>query len=213
MAARDTALAAADFIHQPTVDRDALTSLSTWPMLPNCRALVRAACSSPWTGTIRALLPFPCLTRIVGRSVSSDRSRVSISSASDTLSPTFHWTSIGSWFLGFGAARTSAFTSCISMYSGSGFETFSGTPRLRVLDPGPADARGEDGGLIGGHGGVSGVLSCVQDTFSERLSRIRTRLSGLRGGVSYGGVGRMQPFAHFVAEDLEPATGPAARAD
>ena len=41
-----SARAAAALTHRSDVDRDALLRLSSWPMLPNCSALVRATCSS-----------------------------------------------------------------------------------------------------------------------------------------------------------------------
>ena len=45
---------------------------------------------SVWTGTILALLLFPRRPRMVGQSVSSDRSRASTASALEILSPARH---------------------------------------------------------------------------------------------------------------------------
>ena len=112
-------LAAAAFIHRSAVDLDALTSLSSWPTLPNWSALVSAACTSACIGTILALLPFPRRTRMVGRAVSSDRSRVSTASASEILSPARHSIRSSSRAPGFGAERMRASTSWASRYSGS----------------------------------------------------------------------------------------------
>ena len=41
---------------------------------------------------------------------------------------------------------------------------------LGVLALGPAGARDECRGMVGSHGGISELLSCGQDTFSERLT-------------------------------------------
>ena len=98
-------LAAAAFIQRSAVDLDVPTSLSSCPTSPNCSALVRAACSSVCTGTILALLPLPWRTRMVGRSLSSDRSRASTASASEILSPARHSIRNSNRALGFGAAR------------------------------------------------------------------------------------------------------------
>ena len=68
--------------HRSAMERDALMSLSPCPTVPNCRALVRAVCSSAWIGTMRSLPPLSSRAQIVGRSVSSDRSRSSTASAS-----------------------------------------------------------------------------------------------------------------------------------
>ena len=72
-----SALAAEAFIQRSAVALDALASLSSWPMLPNWSALVRAACISACIDTILALLPFPRRTRLVGQSASGDRCRAS----------------------------------------------------------------------------------------------------------------------------------------
>ena len=55
---------------------------------------------------------------IVGLGVSSDRSRTSRSSASDTRSPARHCSSISSFACGLGAALMIAVTSSGSRYSG-----------------------------------------------------------------------------------------------
>ena len=62
---------------------------------------------------------------MVGRSVSSDRSRVSTASASGILSPAPNSTRNSSRARGLGAALTSASTSCDSRYSGSGLVAFA----------------------------------------------------------------------------------------
>ena len=105
------ALEAAVFIHRSAVALDALTSLSPLPTSPNSSALLRAVCSSGCTGSILALLPLPRRTRMVGRSVSSDRSLGSTASASEFLSPARHSIRNSSRALVFGAALIRASTS------------------------------------------------------------------------------------------------------
>ena len=102
-----SALVAAAFIKRSAVDLDTLTSLSFWLTLPNWSALVSAACSSACTGTI---LAWPCRTRMVGRSESRDRSRVSTAIASEILRPDRHSIRNSSRALGFEAAPMSAST-------------------------------------------------------------------------------------------------------
>ena len=85
----------------------------------NCRTAARAVWSSGWTGTMRLRPPLPWRTRRVGWSESSDRSAASSASASETLNPALHWSSINTLAREVGAAARIARSSEASRYSGS----------------------------------------------------------------------------------------------
>ena len=99
-----------------------------WLMSPYARALLRAPCSSGCTGTSLVLPPLPERTLRVGVAVSSDKSRTSRSSASDTRRPARHCSIIRSFAFGLGAALMIAFTSSASRYSGMRFSRLGAAP-------------------------------------------------------------------------------------
>ena len=224
IAPSSSALAAAGFIQRSAVDLDDLTSLSSSPTLSNWSALASAACSSACIGTILALLPLPCLTRMVGRSVSSDRSRVSTASASEILRPARHSMRNSSRALGLGAARMSASTSWASRYSGSCPPVFlvDVATWIGMLAPGAAVAI--DGcGLAGCQSGTS--LSHVCGTFSPsdclNLGRGLQVLGAgqLGGGRPNGTFGLIlsrcfkHPYRSLRRTLRSPATSPLVPAD
>ena len=88
-----------------------------WLMSPYASALSSAPCSSGCTGTSRDLPPLHERTLIVGLGVSSDRSRTSRSSASETRRPARHCCRISSFAFGLGVGLMIAFASSPSRYS------------------------------------------------------------------------------------------------
>ena len=99
----------------------------------------------------RDLPPLPERTRSVGLGVSSDRSRTSRSSASDTRRPARHCSSISSFAFGLGADLMMTFTWSASRYPCMRFWRLATAPScvFLVTSAGPA-AAGDCGGRFGG---------------------------------------------------------------
>ena len=165
-----------------------------------------APCSSGCTGTSLVLPPLPERTLSVGVAVSSDRSRTSRSSASETRRPARHCSSISSFAFGLGAALIMAFISSASRYSGMRFSRLGVAPVLCFgVTPAGSAAAGDCSGRFNGQGRTPTLFDAARHS-PIHVCKTEAGCPFLRRWLRYELVSEMQAFTVFPCIGFLTAT-------